>query len=286
MEASIWSSPATRVIGRSKCRGTLFLGKDEFVFCHALSSDIIPFNILTVSITEGFAKVPRIPSIRKHNLLHIEDEESNVSSYFIVAAGTAEEINQHVYSMRAKRIKQNQKKLIVIQQEIDRLEAARQQAKNKRIAFRERLKKEKQEGFEGKSSEQQYEPQIKEADSTQLLTNTPILATKQLPPEKDTPFATALSPYDAKCFDAKRRAFVQDIIMCLEHRKLSLERMEKKLLANGIPAADAARIAVIILGVNLNRQPKLQLYNRLKKYYGKDQGSTYYYQTVGLLYSR
>ena len=335
MSTSIWSSPATRIIGKAKKHGMLYLNDDEFVFVHALTSEILPINVLSVSVTEQITRIPGSISLIKHNLLRIDDRESDSASCFIIKVGTAEILNQHLDRLRFEKLKLIQSLQSLAEKEEREFTESRVQARQKRQAFRESLQHEKRancpkltetklsqshsteartlitEQTSAFSKDEQVSrermifppanvPQPIEKDFTAAEKNSliqemvnyltlRILFLEQSEKRESIQNCTAfpIPDYNEESnVRKKKKLFVRDVIYCLELRALALEKMESRLFDTEIPYTDIARVAVIILGINPYHQPKLQLYNRLRKQFGNDQGSEYYYQTVGLLSSR
>ena len=175
----------------------------------------------------------------------------------------------------------------MLQQEDERFLASRQQARQKRIAFREHLQQEKRETTSTKLESQKKESHVDKAYVPVAEQHSYLEHKEQSLGVPDLSPMIPVSPKEKSSISSKKKKpFIEDIIFCLEQRILSIEKMENRLYSIGLPANDVARIAVIILGINPHHQPKLHLYNQLRKQYGNDQGKEYYYQTVELLNTR
>lgn len=139
MESDIVRIPAIRIDGKRKCKGYLSLYNAQFVFSHDMVSNIYPFDLRVVTVTESKVKVLGLFQTSREQIIHININQQNNEIRFCVADGTAAIINQalnNLYSCSVNADNLNRKNWFAEQNE---LREFRSRAKEKRLANWTRL---------------------------------------------------------------------------------------------------------------------------------------------------
>ena len=279
MRDVVWTCDATGVIARRTHHGILSLSARELTFRHGLRTEIIPYDLSSISVSEQRTAMPGHIVKQQATVIRVGPDGS--PCFYVLRDGAADEINQQLVLLHAQADAREQQESRLADEEAAAFRRMRESARAHRQRIRQRVQ---QRCMAQRAQEAAPEPQppVVKPVSPPILEKQPAVRPGS---EGQKPVAAAgHGPVQGTAvrMTAVQQQAILPLIACLEERCEMLV-MENVLKDHWFFPEEAAVIARVFFEARARKRPRLFLHTRLRQEFGPEKGSRYYDEIMSFL---
>ncbi|MGN1020537.1 MAG: hypothetical protein ACI4O7_09175 [Aristaeellaceae bacterium] len=251
------------VLARRKHRGVLSLTERELIFRHGLRTDIIPYDLSGISVSEQHTALPGHITKQKATVIRSRPEAG--PCFYVLRDGAADEINQQLACMRAAADAHAQLQAQLTAEENAAFLQQRESARIHRQLIRQRTRQ---------------RCMARKARGTEQPT--PDRQPDTLPPSvEQRPYGAPPLPTVQAATEMQQS--ILQLVACLEAR-CDVLAMEHVLQDHWFFPEEAAVIAPLLLQAKTRKRPRAFLHTQLCQAFGPEKGPRYYTEITSFLH--